>query len=91
MSWNKGNAHLSNRMEAIKQIILKNKPQVLVISELNFKQEDHISLTNIPGYTFECDSYRENNATSRLGMWIKNNLVYKCDKELETKEEALIG
>ena len=38
------------QMEAIKQIINENKPQVLIISELNFKQEDHKSLTNIQSY-----------------------------------------
>ena len=53
ISWNKGNSHLSNRMEAIKQIIINNKPQVLIICELNFKQEDHLSLTNIQGYKFK--------------------------------------
>ena len=74
--WNKGSSNMSAKMNDIKEIISKQRPQVLIITELNFEEYDHDGLTKIKGFNFIHDNLRDTDGCSRTGMCIQNKMSY---------------
>ena len=52
INWNKGSMNITKKMVEIKEIIRKDKPLVLFISELNFDRTTHPSDLYIQNYNF---------------------------------------
>ena len=75
LSWNKNNDPIANKMEDIKQLIIKHKPLIVVINELNLANNDHSCITEIKGFNFEKDDLINTNEIAYTGMWISEKLV----------------
>ena len=91
IQWNKGGETLQYKMEDIKEIIVKHKPMILIVNELNLEYSDHQSVFKIDGFNFECDKLIENNKTGRTGMWIDKRLVYTRIKDLNIDQESIVA
>ena len=59
ISWNKADLNITMKLNNIKQIIVKNKPQILIINELNLENNQFSGITNINGYNFISDSLNQ--------------------------------
>ena len=90
MQWNKGNSFLRNKIEDIKDIIRKHKPEVLVINEVHLNMDDDQTILNIKGYRVETDSLMESQKTIRTMILIKDNINYTRLKKYEAKDESAV-
>ena len=68
ISWNKGNSYIKNSIDDIRQIILEQKPDILVLNELRFENDNHQAQVLIDGYTLEMDNLRFNYQESRTAL-----------------------
>ena len=90
MTWNKANGTFDYKLDDIKELISKHKPDIFVVTELNLKKTDFQYITNINNYNFEHDQLLEKNCISRVGMWIKKKLVFKREKKHEVSEDPMV-
>ena len=74
--WSKADLNIAMKINNIKQIIIKQKPQIQVINELNLNSKQYAGITNIPGYNFISDCFIKSQHNARIGMWITKNLKF---------------
>ena len=82
--FNKGNAHLCNRMHEIENIIDKHKPHILGISEANFFQHHDFESAQIENYKFITSRTLQNPdlKVSRVCVYLHNSMVGKIREDL---------
>lgn len=74
ISFNKADENIAAKMNNINQIIIKQKPQILIVNELNLRFNQYSGITNIKGYNFITDVLINSKNNVRIGMWISKNL-----------------
>ena len=78
-----------NCLNEIKDLIIEERPEMLIINELNLEEDISIDNINIDGYNIEIDNlYKKGMA--RTGVYIKKNLNYKREKEFEAENESIV-
>ena len=82
--------NLRNRIDQINQILLTQKPQFLVLNELQKHKNDKYSQHQFPGYKLEHDGLDKVDGFSRTGILIQNGINYKRRKDLEDHELATV-
>ena len=70
LNFNKGNAKLVNKINILQSIILKYKPQILAIQEVNFTPKQDPSDIQIPGFKWEFDNLFQQNGRARAALLI---------------------
>ena len=82
--WNKGGAHLQNKMAEIKQIVSGINPHILGISEANLLPQHDQSLVQINDYNLHLPLTltNQNNEYSRIVVYTHKNLVAKLGTDL---------
>ena len=80
---NKGNSNLINRVEHINNILITDKPDIIVINELNLYQKDLSVKYLFPNYNMEHDSLDKLDKCARTAILIHRNLKYKRRRDLE--------
>ena len=70
ISWNKGNALAGNRINELKLIISREKPEVFFINEFNLNKDVDINLLNIKNYHLELDNLYETKGIARTAVYI---------------------
>ena len=90
-TWNKTDSNIAIKIKDIKEIIVKHKPSILFIQELNLKIDQYQNIINIPGYKFEIDNLLESNRLGRIRCWINKKLVYERIKHIEDKRNPIIA
>ena len=81
---NKGNTELHERTVQINEMLMKHRPQVVIINELNLSSNDKITGNMFEDYKLETDNLDVVDKVSRTGILIHKNLQYKRRKDLET-------
>ena len=81
---NKGNSDLASRIEQINQILVTQKPTVLVVNKLNMYKKDTAIKYLFHNYTMEYDSLDQTDGGARTAILISNQLKYKRRKYLES-------
>ena len=82
--FNKGPAHLSNKIHEIENIITKYRPHILGISEANFFGNQDADLVHIENYKFVTAKSIENPAlnVSRICVYLHDSMVGKIRADL---------
>ena len=62
---------LKYKKDLVKDLLLKNKIEILSVQETEIEADFNCDLLTIPGYTFE---YENNDIKCRVGMHISNSL-----------------
>ena len=88
LNFNKGNAKLVNKINILQSMILKYKPHIIAIQEVNYTPQQDPSDIQIPGYKWEMDGLFQQNGRSRAALLISENLRYTRRKDLEVPEVA---
>ena len=84
---NKGNSPLSAKVPHIINLLNHYNPNVMIINELNLSIHDSIIF---PGYNFEFDQLHNTHGTARTGILIKENIIYKRRKDLESPKLSTV-
>merc|ERR1712055_912509 len=71
ISWNKGNSLAGNRMNELKLILKRDKPEIFFINEFNLDFNQDINLVNVKGYKLELDSLYIERGIARTAAYIK--------------------
>ena len=71
---------LKFKKDLVKNILLENEIDILLMQETEIEKDFNCELLNIPGYSFECET---NDVKRRVGTYIKNTIKYKRCYELE--------
>ena len=75
MQFNKSNSHFQNYITKLKQVLDKDKPDILALSEANIYTSDHIShLNKIEGYRIETNLMSKYIGISRNAILNKNDI-----------------
>ena len=77
---------LPGKKETVKQIIIKEKIDILCLQETEIANID-ASLLSFKGYTFENEN---NSAKARVGMYINSNIKYVRRVDLEGVDSHLV-
>ena len=82
--FNKGNAFLATKIHEIENIISKNKPHILGISEANFFHDHDYDLVQIENYKFITAKTLQNPGlkVSRVCVYLHNSMVGKVREDL---------
>ena len=84
MQFNKSNSHFQNFKTKLEQILLKDSPDILALSEANIYTSKHLNYLNkIEGYTIETNEMSKYIGFSRNAILIKNDINYKRRHDLE--------
>ena len=81
---NKEDSDFQVKSDQINELIVKHKPQIIVINKLNLKNSDKILSKQFPNYNMETDNLDVVYMMSRTGILIHKDIHYKRCKELET-------
>ena len=81
---NKGDSDFSSRSEQINELIVKYRPQIIVINELNSKSTDTITRNQFENYKLETDNLDIIDQMSRTGILLHKDIHYSRRKDLET-------
>ena len=84
MTINKNIVKLQNRIDQLKALIHQHKPDIFVVNKLNLRKNDSISIHQFDGYIMEFDNLRSIDCGAWTGILIKENIVYKRRKDLES-------
>ena len=87
---NKGNSPLYNHMDQLQDIIVQNKPSILIINELNSHNGDSTCKNNFANYRMETDGLDITDQTARTGMLIHNSIHYVSCRDLESMGTSTI-
>ena len=71
ISWNKGNALAGNRINELKLIISREKPEVFFINEFNLNKDIDSNSLNIKNYHLELDNLYKTKGIARTAVYIK--------------------
>ena len=75
---------LSNKMSEVKNLIQKEKPHILGVSEAELKKSQHNQGSlKVPGYDLLLPKSWNNYGKARIVMYVKKNLPYEHVDELE--------
>ena len=91
ISWNKGSAHLINRIEVIKQLTVDYKPHILALQEAEISQDTDITKLQIQGYHLYTDPIHRNGGNSRTCVYVHSDLTVKQRPDLESQDLSLIS
>ena len=72
---------LKYKKDLVKDILLKNDIDILMMQEIEIENDFDCELLNIPGYRFECER--------RFGSYIKNSIKYDRYNVLEGENNHL--
>ena len=89
IQFNKGGSAIHKKINEIKDIILKEKPEILILNEFNLEQNIDPRNIQLKGYNLEHDQLIDR-GVSRTGMYIKCNLNYSREKKYENDDESII-
>ena len=64
--WNKGNSNISIKIDEIREIASRKKPEVIIINEFNYNKDDAVSSTIIENYNLELDTLEKDIETHIL-------------------------
>ena len=84
MQYNKGNSNFGNHVHNLQNIIQKNSPDILCISEANVKSKYFSGSPNdFPGYNLELNAQYNLIGTSRNCILIRDTIKYNRRTDLE--------
>ena len=84
MQFNKSNSHFQNYITKLNQILDKDKPDILALSEANIYTSEHLDYLNkIDGYKIETNLMSKYIGFSRNAILIKNDINYTRRLDLE--------
>ena len=75
------------KKELVKDLLLKNKIDILAVQEIEVEADFNLDLLSIPGYSFEAEN---NNVKCRVGMYISNSIKYMRCVNLEGLNNHLV-
>ena len=78
---------LKYKKDLVKEILLKNDIDILMMQEIEIESGFDCELLNIPGYSFE---FETNNVKRRVGSYIKNSIKYDRCYLLEGENNHLL-
>ena len=90
MSWNTGSSWAENIIDYISHLLATEKPAILAIQELELRQSTELRLMTVPGYNLELDQMYQNLGMARACLYIKQNIKYTRNKELEQPDLPVI-
>ena len=71
----------------MKELLLKNKIDILAVQEIEVEADFNYDLLSIPGYSFEV---RNNSVKCRVGIYIRNSVKYMRCVNLEALNNHLV-
>ena len=71
VSWNKGNALAGNRVNEIKLILKREKPEIFFINEFNLDFNQDINLVSVKNYHLEVNNLYNQRGICRTAAYIK--------------------
>ena len=80
-----------NRMNELKLILKRDKPEIFFINEFNLDFNQDINLVNVKGYKLELDSLYIERGIARTAAYIKNNIVYQRLNKFENPGQSIIA
>ena len=78
---------LKFKKDLIKNILLENEIDILLMQETEIEKDFDCELLNIPGYCFE---FEANDTKRRVGAYISNSIKYKRCLDLEGTNNHLL-
>ena len=73
IQWNKGSSAILNKINEIRDIIEKKRPEIFIINEFNLEENIIKESINIKGYQIELDDLIED-GMARTAIYIRNNI-----------------
>ena len=88
ISWNNGNSELQNRMNEIKILVNDQKPEILGLTESNYKRGTDARLVAIDNYNLHTEPTFDNDKLriSRVVVYTHKDLIVKRKPDLEDPE-----
>ena len=80
-----------NRVNEIKSILKREKPEIFFINEFNLDFNKDINQVEVKNYSLELDNLYTEKGISRTAAYIKKNIVYQRLTKYENKGEAIIA
>ena len=87
---NKGDSDFLSRTDQINEIITNLKPNIVVINELNCKNNDNVARGQFPQYKLETDNLDIVDQMSWTGILIHRDVQYKRRTDLETQGTSTV-
>ena len=87
---NKGDSDFLSRTDQINDIIKNHKPNIVVINELNCKNDDNVARGQFPQFKLETDNLDIVDQMSRTGILIHKDVQYKRRVDLETQGTSTV-
>ena len=88
--WNKGSSLFQNKVDHLKILIDKYKPNILSISKANYNIESIWNTYGLEDYNIEFTDQKMNYKVSRQILLIDKRLMYERRYDLESKHDCMI-
>ena len=91
ISWNKGSAHLKNRIDIIRQLIQDESPHILAIQEAELQRDTNLDTVAIPEYNLYTDGLYGAGGNSWTCVYIHRDLTVSLRPDLMDPSLSLIA
>ena len=91
LTWNKGSAHLSNRIDEVRQLVHDERPHLLSLQEAQISQSASLDAIHIEGYRLFTDPIHRAGGNSRTCLYVHNDLTVTPRPDLEDPSVSLIA